>query len=62
MSSWQYQTELRKEQNLSSKKDIENAFLLTKRSSRMLSMNCRKALACSDSFSTGTVSDFMLKR
>jgi hypothetical protein len=27
-------------QNLSSKKDIENAFLLTKRSSRMLSVNC----------------------
>jgi hypothetical protein len=30
--------------------------------SRMLSMNCWKALACSDSFSTGTVSDFMFKR
>jgi hypothetical protein len=43
--------------NLSSKKDIENAFLLTTRSSCMLSMNCGKALACSDSFSTGTVSD-----
>jgi hypothetical protein len=33
----------RKEQNLSSKKDIENAFLLTTRSSCMLSMNCGKA-------------------
>jgi hypothetical protein len=32
------------------------------RSSRMLSMNCGKALACSNSFSTGRVSDFMFKR
>jgi hypothetical protein len=53
---------VRKEKNLSSKKDIENAFLLRKRSSRMLSMNCGKALACSDYFSTGTVSDFMFKK
>jgi hypothetical protein len=36
----------RKEQNLSSKKDIENAFLLTKRSSRMLSMKVSITESC----------------
>jgi hypothetical protein len=34
----------RKEQNLSSKIDIENAFLLTKRSSRMLSKSVHRDL------------------
>jgi hypothetical protein len=47
----------RKEQNLSSKKDIENAFLLTKRSSRMLLENALYHSSCIANYLSNMKSD-----